>query len=166
MEFWRCVVYLCLVGGISFLAGRMMPKKWIDPVGFPFRSFAFERRGKLYEILGIRYWQNRVPDMSRIFRKLMPPKNLSGDIKQRLPELLRETCVAEWIHGMNCVAGLYCLRLWPGTGGVVMTVLFVLVFNLPYILIQRFNRPRLLQLALRLYKEEITRAEKAALQLR
>ena len=92
--------------------------------------------------------------MSRIFRKLMPPKSLTGDIKARLPELLRETCVAELIHFLNCFAGLYCLQIWPGVGGAVVTFLFAFVFNVPYILIQRFNRPRLLKLARRLYRSE------------
>ena len=111
MRFWFCFFYLCFVGAASFILGRLLPKTWFDPCGFPFKSVPFEKNGSLYDKVGVRFWQTKVPDMSRIFRKLMPPKSLTGDIKARLPELLRETCVAELIHFLNCFAGLYCLRI-------------------------------------------------------
>ena len=34
----------------------------------------------VYEALGIRHWQNRVPDMSRIFPHLMPPKRMAAHL--------------------------------------------------------------------------------------
>lgn len=166
MRFWMCFLYLCFVGAASFFLGRLIPKAWLNPYSFPFRGFAWERNGKIYDKLCIRSWQTKVPDMSRIFKKLMPRKSLTGDIKARLPELIRETCVAELIHFLNCLSGLYCLHIWPGVGGVVVTLLFAFVFNVPYMLIQRFNRPRLVKLAMRLYKDEIAAAREgeAALQ--
>ena len=161
MRFWFCFIYLCFVGAASFFLGRLIPKSWLDPYSFPFRGFACEKGGRIYDKIGIRHWQTRVPDMSRIFKKLMPPKSLTGDIKQRLPELIRETCVAELILAGNCVAGLYCLRIWPGVGGIIVTLLFAFVFNIPYILIQRFNRPRLIKLARRMHKEDAVAEQEA-----
>ena len=52
---------------------------------------------------------------------------------------------AECIHLLLPLAGLYCLRLWPGAGGIVVTLLYFLG-NLPFVLIQRYNRPRLQRL--------------------
>ena len=59
--------------------------------------------------------------------------------------MIRETCAAELTHLLEAVAGLWCLHLWPGVGGVVMASLCILI-NLPFILIQRYNRPRFLRL--------------------
>ena len=39
---------------------------------------------------------------------------------------------------------------WPGMGGVVVTAIFILLLNVPYILIQRYNRPRLMRLQTKL----------------
>ena len=152
MHFWFCFIYLCFVGAASFFLGRLIPKSWLDPYSFPFRGFACEKGGRIYDKIGIRHWQTKVPDMSRIFKKLMPPKSLTGDIKQRLPELIRETCVAELIHVLLCLSGFYCLRIWPGFGGTVIAAAFFLG-NLPFVMIQRFNRPRLL----RAYRKAMTR---------
>lgn len=94
--------------------------------------------------------------MSRILPFLMPPKNLSGDYAQRLPVMIRETCVAEITHITVSILGLPCLRIWPGMGGVTVTAIFILLLNVPYILIQRYNRPRLI----RLYRKLQAREEK------
>lgn len=148
--FWSCFWYLIATGAISFLIGRIIPKGWFRADAFPYRAYDFEKNGKLYESLNIRHWQNRLPDMSRILPGWMPAKNMAGDYKARLPQMLQETCVAELIHTLLCISGLYCLKLWPGAGGVLTVILYITFFNLPYILIQRYNRPRLLRLAQKL----------------
>lgn len=145
MGLWGCVKYIAVSGIISFVLGRILPKKWFHHDKFPYMVYQFENNGRLYEKLHIRSWQKKLPDMSRIFPQLMPPKKLAFNEIDRLPEMIRETCVAELIHGLLCLSGLYCISLWQGAGGIAVAVLNILG-NLPFILIQRYNRPRLLRL--------------------
>ena len=146
MKLLQCAVYLAVTGIIGFLLGRVVPKKWINPQSGLYRCHAFERNGKLYEKIKIHRWHNLVPSMSRILPFMMPAKNLKGNWRERLPLMIHETCVAELIHWLLCISALYCLRIWPGTGGEFITIFYILVLNLPFILIQRYNRPRLLLL--------------------
>ena len=146
MRFWQCFFFLLATGALGFFVGRLIPKKWLHPEKGIFRCFSFEKGGKLYEKIGIRKWHKKVPDMSRILPFMMPAKKLTGDYQQRLPDMLLETCVAELTHGLLCLVGLYCLRLWPGAGGMIIYLLYIVFFNLPYIVIQRYNRPRLIKL--------------------
>lgn len=146
MKLIKCAVYLALTGIVGFFSGRIMPKRWIKPEKGLFRNFAFEKNGAVYEKLGIRKWHKRLPDMSRILPFMMPAKNLSGDYEDRLPEMIRETCVAEIVHIAVSIMGLPCLWMWPGIGGVTVTAIYILFLNLPFILIQRYNRPRLIRL--------------------
>ena len=111
-----------------------------------FRSHPFEKDGKIYERLHVRRWQQILPDMSRILPGVMPRKKLTGNYAETLPRMLQETSIAEFIHVLLCVTGLYSMRIWPGAGGVTVYLLYVILFNLPYIVIQRYNRPRLLKL--------------------
>jgi len=149
----RCAVYLSGTGLIGFLAGRIIPKRWLRPEQRLFRPFGFEKNGKIYEKIGIRHWQNKLPDMSRILPFMMPPKKLTRDPAEQLPDMIRETCIAELVHLALCFSGLYCLKLWPGAGGIAVVLIYILLLNLPFILIQRYNRPRCLQL-LRRYSEK------------
>ena len=57
--------------------------------------------------------------------------------------MIEETCVAEFTHFVLILLGFYALRLWPGTGGAVVTAIYILFGNLPFLIIQRYNRPRL-----------------------
>ena len=161
MGFWKCVAYLCTTGTVGFFAGRIVPKKWLKPEQGIFRCRKFEKGGSIYEKLGIRKWHKRLPDMSRILPFMMPRKNLSGDYKERLPEMIEETCVAELVHIAVSVAGLNCLKLWPGCGGVAIVIIHTLLLNLPFILIQRYNRPRLIRLQEKLQKASERRYCKA-----
>ena len=146
MGLFRCILYLAFTGILSFLLGRILPKKLFRADFVPFRSLAFEKGGTIYKKLGVHRWQNRLPDMSRVFPSLMPSKNISSLKKKGLERMLQETCVAEFIHVLLMLTGLYCLRLWPGAGGIVLAAVNTLLFNLPFVIIQRYNRPRLLRL--------------------
>ena len=150
MKLLRCAIHCALAGTVGFFFGRLISKWPIKPDKGWFRSFTVERNGKVYEKLNIHNWQAKVPDMSRVFPKRMPPKNLSGDYVQRLPVMIQETCVAELTHIVVSLLGLPCLKIWPGMGGVVVTAIFILLLNGPYILIQRYNRPRLMRLQTKL----------------
>ena len=154
MKFWHCVRYLVLTAIAGFLAGRLLPKHWLKPNKGLFRSFTFKKGGRIYESLGIRKWQNRVPDMSKILSFMMPPQNLMGDYGQRLPVMILETCTAELTHIVMGVVGLGCLWIWPGAGGVILSLVDIVLLNLPFILIQRYNRPRLIRLQQKLQSKE------------
>lgn len=147
MGFIKCFFYLAAMGVIVFFTGRLLPKSWFQAERFPYRSYAFENGGKLYDRwFSIRAWQDRVPDMSKVFPGLMPAKKLHMRSHDRLPLMVQETCIAECTHALLSLLGLHCLRLWPGAGGVAVTLVYILLGNLPFILIQRYNRPRLMKL--------------------
>lgn len=67
--------------------------------------------------------------------------------------MIQETCIAEWVHGLLIVLGFGCIWIWDGMGGWIISVLYALG-NLPYILIQRYNRPRLVKLLRGMRKKE------------
>lgn len=150
---WDCVLYFLLTGALAFPLGRLLSRRRFDPDRWPYRSYSFEQNGTLYLRLRIDRWQAKVPDMSRIFPRFMPPKRMTGYSPALLQTMIQETCVAELVHRLLCLTGLHCTQLLPGAAGIVIWFLYVFLFNLPYILIQRYNRPRLLRLHARVSKK-------------
>lgn len=152
--FLRCVFYLAFTGSASFLLGRILPKQWFPYDKFPYKPFRFEQNGKIYEAIGIRRWKDMLPDMSKIFTKIIPPKHLLKVMTaEKADDMLRETCVAEFIHTMLCVTGIVCVWLWKGAGGWIFYMIYVLG-NIPFNLIQRYNRPKLAAIKKRLNARE------------
>lgn len=94
--------------------------------------------------------------MSRILPSTMPPKRVSiNDGVPALELLLKETCIAEITHELLCFFGFACTLIWRGLGGFCVSVIYMLG-NLPYIIIQRYNRPKLRKLLRQIRAREAT----------
>lgn len=132
------------MGFSGFLFGLILPRNMFFPDRFPLRSFFWELDGKIYEKLYIRKWKNKVPDMSKICKHMVPKSfDIAAD-SMCLKRLLYETCVAEFIHWLLIVLGFYCTVIWKGDGGMVVSVLWM-IGNMPFIIIQRYNRPKIIK---------------------
>ncbi len=161
--FWKCVVYAVVLALLAHPLGQALPRRF-EPERPPFRPWKWEKNGRVYARLGIDKWKKLVPDMSRL---------LPDMVKKQLPDggavtaaqaetLVQETCRAEVVHTASCLLGLAFLWLWPGWGGVIVLAVWVLLANLPFILIQRYNRPRLTRLAALLRKREQRKGDTSA----
>lgn len=144
MGFWYCVIYIAVLGILSFIIGRLLPKGWFHADRFPYKTAAGEQ--KIYQALRVKSWQSKVPDMSRLFRHIMPAKKMTAETVADIPRMLEETCVAELTHTLLSIMGLAMLWLWPGWDGIIVTIIYILLGNVPFIIIQRYNRPRLQRL--------------------
>jgi len=144
MRFWRSIGYLLCISITAFIIGRLYPRKWLRPNAFPFKSFRCEKNGTIYNKINIKKWKTKLPDMSIIITKILPrfmPKKRLKD-ENNIPVLINETCIAEATHVIAAILGFGCIFVWNGIGGWIVSVLFLLI-NVPFVIIQRFNRPRL-----------------------
>ena len=146
MDIVYALIYILAVSVAVFLAGRLFPRKLICAEKIPFRSFKFEKSGSIYNKLHIRKWKTRLPDASvilhRFFPWLMPKKRIER--KDKISILIKETCIAEATHILAAVLGFGAIRICKNIKGWVIALSY-LAFNIPFVLIQRFNRPRLIQ---------------------
>ena len=149
-KLWRSVLYLAAISLLSNLAGGCIGRHFRTDA-FPFRPYTFEQNGLFYEKLRIRKWKDRVPDMSRYLR-FLPRKAMTDRSAGRVRLLVQETCVAELVHAALMVLALpvlLCQEWWA----TLMVAAYDLG-NLPFIMIQRYNRPRLERLAEKLERRE------------
>ena len=151
---WFC--YLAAISIGSFLLGRLLPYGWFCPDRFPYRTAKWERGGKCYQKIGLPRWQKKLPDMSKLLPRLMPSKAMTDCSVQALDTMVTETCIAELVHGMLMLLAFGALYFWRTPAAVVLTVLYALG-NLPFVLIQRYNRPRLMRLKAATEKREARR---------
>ncbi len=155
-EFFECVGYLVRLGAFSFLVGRLIAKKDIPWERFHFNMFDKDKEDDFYRLIKVGRWQKKVPDMSKLFYSLMPPKAITKDYRKLLPTMIKETYIAEVIHVALMFFGFKCCRIWKGFGGIILSILNVFG-NLPYVIIQRYNRPRLIRLYERINAEQTTK---------
>lgn len=147
MEFLYCVLYFIISGVVIFFLGRIYPRSWFCENRFPYKSRKWEQDGQVYRKIGIHKWKTKWPDASVIINKIlpgfMPKKRLDATTKDKIQTLVKESCVAEYNHIWGLVSGIAYMRIWKKYG-FILTIGNTL-WHIPPILIQRYNRPRLLK---------------------
>ena len=142
--FLRFASIVGTMGILAFFVGEKLPREKFDPEKFPFKCFAWEKGGATYEKLGLRYWKTHVPDMSKyIPRAFAKQGNFSRD-PAHLRRLVQETCSAEAVHWALVALSFVFPILMDELGGLAM-VLYI-IGNLASIVIQRYNRPRIMKI--------------------
>lgn len=145
MSLLYAALYVAALGILSHFVGQALPRAHFDPQRFPYRSADWENGGKVYEKLGIKHWKDRLPDMSKIMPDMVR-KKMSAVKSQGMDVLIAETCVAECVHWALMMLSLGIFFFWRGAWAVVFWLVYNLLGNLPFIIIQRYNRPRLVML--------------------
>ena len=148
------VVYVGLLGLFSYYVGEALPREWFHEDSVLFRSRRWEKDGAVYDKLNIKKWKLKLLDMSKIMKHSKLPKQISGAVTSGdITALIKETCVAETTHLFLCVFSCRVYSFWNNWIGVLIAIACI-VGNLPFIMIQRYNRPNLQHLRDKLLKRE------------
>lgn len=153
MKLLMSLIYVAVIGILAHYVGESLPRSLFSEYRFPYRSFKWEKGGKIYKYMHIKKWKNRLPDMSRIMRDMLPKRVTYDATSENIGALIKETCVAECIHYWLCVFAVGIYLIWKDYVGIILSVLFI-VCNIPFIMIQRYNRPHLIRLKNKLLKRE------------
>ncbi len=144
-QFLLFALIVIIVGAISFVVGELLPRKNFDYTAFPYRPFKWEKNGAIYHLIGIQKWKDHVPDMSKYVKTMFAKEIVSARDPEYTRRLILETCVAEQVHYiLMLLSPIFPQYMDPFYGDLAM-VLYCLG-NLPFVLIQRYNRPRLVML--------------------
>ena len=102
-----------------------------------FREKSFEK--KLYKLLRVRAWKKHLPTYS--------PDTF--DTSQRtMKEIVGATCQAEIVHEIIMILSLLPIPMIPFLGGaaaVMITSVFAMLFDSLFVILQRYNRPKLVR---------------------
>lgn len=146
MSLLYAVIYIAVLGILSHFVGQALPRARFSAESFPYRTADWENGGRVYEKLGIKHWKDALPDMSRIMPDMVKKKMTGQNREQGMDVLIAETCVAECVHYWLIVLSLGIFLFWRGVWAVVFWLVYNILGNVPFILIQRYNRPRLVLL--------------------
>ncbi len=155
MPFLHSVLYVLFCGMMAHVIGEAVPRAWFHADRFPYAPCKWEEDGAVYEKMGIQRWKDRLPDMSRVCKRMFPKRLDRFPTAERVERLIAETCVAEATHGALCLAAPVIWFFWRNYVGVILSGT-VVICNLPFMMIQRYNRPKLVVL----YKRLAAREEK------
>lgn len=138
---------------------------WLVPkVVHPFSKLykVHKWENKLYLRLGVRNWKDKIPELGA--RLAGFDKSTVGDMhdNEHIKQFITQTIMAEYNHGSGAIFGFFaifaCLKVWHIVG--IPLLLANLIINLMPIIVQRYNRPKLMLLYERNAKNQAKQAAK------
>lgn len=140
MFVWNLVI-IGLWHLVAFFACVKLPTSKFDPSKERFSPKTWEHGGRWYrDKLKIQLWKDRVPQFTG--KEGFSKEHLTDVSIEYIDEFILETCRGEWMHLKSCVCVVITLLINPLLVGLVFSFL-ILLGNLPFAIIQRYNRFRL-----------------------
>jgi glycosyl-4,4'-diaponeurosporenoate acyltransferase len=137
-----CIAWAIIQPTVAYLS-ILMPARWFDPDGDLFQTQPWEQEGRIYDRwFRVRRWKDRIPSGGALFQRGFAMHQLEAREPHKLRQWIVETCRSEVCHWL-AILPAFLFFLWnPPAVGWAM-VLYALAFNLPLVIVQRYNRPRL-----------------------
>jgi glycosyl-4,4'-diaponeurosporenoate acyltransferase len=142
----NAAVWLVIHLGVSGLSSRM-PLRWFRTDAWLYRCRSWERGGRVYaRSLGVRQWKRLLPDGAALFRYGFRKRHMVSRSAEYCRVFELETCRAELCHWLvlATVPLFFVIDPWYVAWPMIP---YAVVVNVPCILAQRYNRPRLARIA-------------------
>lgn len=139
------VVFL-IISIVNTIISIKLPISFFHYDNWFFRGWGWEKNGQIYQdYIGVKKWKNRLPELSDFLSFLFTKRQMKQSGSEYLYRFVLETCRAELVHWSIIICSfIYAQRHYANVSIVIIVIAVAL--NLPYIIIQRYNRPRILRL--------------------
>lgn len=141
-----CFVLWFIIQLGAALICRKLPDRWLRYDSTLFRAYPIEDGGKIYEhIFKIRKWKRLLPDGAALSSSGYRKRHINDFSQENLEKFLLESCRGELTHWIPLLSFWVFGFFTPPTAIPIMLV-YALISNLPCIIAQRYNRPRVKKL--------------------
>ncbi len=131
--------------GVSFLLTQL-PVSWFKPDGLFFRLGPWEQSGVFFErFFRVHHWKKYLPDGAALFKRGFQKKKLRSRESEYYARFTAETCRGELTHWMVLfLCPVFFIWNWWWAG--LIMIVYAIFANVPCIIVQRYNRARLLMI--------------------
>ncbi len=121
-----------------------MPDRYFLSESFLYRTRHFEKEGRIYDtVFRVSRWKHLLPDGGMILKKRgFKKKKLESFSEENLNRFLIESARGELTHWLAIIP-FWIFGFFAPARVIVYMLLYSLLVNLPCIITQRYNRPRI-----------------------
>ncbi|MDR0288100.1 MAG: hypothetical protein LBI03_10425 [Clostridiales bacterium] len=150
---------LCFAGWLIIQLGTALicfkiPSKQFNSESWLFQIYPWEKNGKLFSFLNVRHWKHLLPDGAAIMKGGYRKKNLTDYSPKNLDKFVVESCRAELTH-LLAILPFWIFGFIGPPIIIVFMFIYALAVNLPCIIVQRYNRPRIIALEKKLDEKNV-----------
>jgi glycosyl-4,4'-diaponeurosporenoate acyltransferase len=142
--FSRNLLLFALLSIVNTTVSLILPENLFNPGKWMFRERKWEHGGNVYQkFFNIKKWKDKLPELGDFAKKIFPKKKLPSFNVEYLQKYTAESCRSEMCHWM-IVISVVLFSSWFNEEVENFMFILAVVLNVPYIMIQRFNRPRII----------------------
>lgn len=141
------VAWLCIHLGVSGFVS-VAPEAFVNAFAGIYRVRRWETQAKVYERLGVKKWKDRLPEARKWFRRGKTAAHLRNP--SQWDRFEKQTNRSELSHWVQMLAAPFFFLFNPPWAGWIMVV-YAILFNLPFIIVQRYNRVRMMRVKNRVF---------------
>ncbi len=128
------------------IIATIIPDRFYNTDSFLFRLRSWEQNGRFYQkVFAIRRWKHLLPDGAAIVKSGFRKKHLTDYSEKGLEKFIVETCRAELTH-ILAILPFWAFGFFAPPYVIWLMLLYALLVNVPCIVAQRYNRPKLVKL--------------------
>ncbi len=147
---FNSAVYVCFLGLVAGFFFAIIPRKVFYLLSFWFKERSFEKGGIFYsKYFKINIWKDKLPQFSELTRFGFKKASLNNISDEYLEIFKSETMRAELTHFILIILSPLYVFIKPDILHI-LTLTGCILGNLPFIMIQRYNRIRINKLQSRL----------------
>lgn len=149
----RLFCFIVLTQFVASLIVDHMNQKKLETWRKILHSHAWEKNGDFYQqFFDVKKWKDRLPEMGDNSPSQLRKNHMNNSDPMYLYIFILETVRAEMCHGLAFIFGILTLMKNNEVAGQFFLLLYIVLINIPFVIIQRFNRPRLEHLLERIVK--------------
>lgn len=134
--------------------GTRINYKYLEKDNIYFKSWNFEQEGRLWQqLVKVQYWKHRLPDGQNINPNIV--SKTTFDISNNMYEIrqfILETRRAELVHLLSIIPIIVFFK--SSKSVKIINLFYVIIANVPCMVVQRYNRPKLIRIYLKLQKRK------------
>lgn len=146
-DFWTiflCFLFWPVVQVGAVLLCLIIPDRYFSPVSSFYKTYRIEKQGKIYSrVFKVHLWKKYLPDGGSLFKGKIGKKSLHDFSEKNLRKFLVESCRGELTHWL-AIFPFWLSGLFAPAYVVWIMFAYAVAVNLPCIITQRYNRPRIL----------------------
>lgn len=127
----------------SFIANRL-DVSFYSNNNILFNTKKWEKDGEIYQkVFRVKSWKERMPDSSFFNKNKFTKKRLHDYSENSLRNYLIESRRAEFVHVLS-ITPFWIWIIFSRVEVMLLMLIYALLANIPCIIIQRYNRPRII----------------------
>ncbi|MBO1212233.1 glycosyl-4,4'-diaponeurosporenoate acyltransferase [Staphylococcus nepalensis] len=147
-------LYWFVIQMIIAQLGTYISRKCLENGHIYFKSWPIEQEGQLWQkVVKVQYWKNHLPDGQRINSTIISKSNFDkSSHADEVRQFILETRRAEFVHLLSIVPVIVFAK--SSSSVKMINLVYVVIANVPCIIVQRYNRPKLERVYLRKLKRK------------